>query len=91
MPNVISIENMRPHLQGQGRCAACKYEWRAVTPVGVVTGLECPNCGRCLGHLIGSCSPPEGDDIYTCNCGSEAFYIDRRGVVCWVCGERHIF
>lgn len=40
-----------PHLSGKARCLACKHEWVAVAPVGVVW-MECPACTLERGRYV---------------------------------------
>jgi hypothetical protein len=78
-------EAREPHLSGSACCIACAHSWVAVAPVGT-TWLECPSCGTHKGLFTGACCPPDGGEIWTCNCGSEVFYITPRAVHCYNCG-----
>jgi len=90
MSNVIDFDMARKggdtterFLNGTARCARCKHEWEAVTPVGEIDGLECPECHLFMGVLKGPVAP---DWVWQCNCGSDLFCLTRQGAVCQQCG-----
>lgn len=84
MGEVVSLDERRPHLAGPAKCLECKHEWTAVTPVGTAN-LECPSCNLPKGVLVGLVGPSDGV-VWTCNCGCDLFYIERKGVCCLRCG-----
>ena len=71
------------HLQGPAICTHCKHEWRVVTPEGITDGFDCPNCQLSLGILKSPVAPPA---FFTCNCGSDLYFLTREGAVCRRCG-----
>ncbi|MEH6483041.1 MULTISPECIES: hypothetical protein [Pseudomonas] len=89
--NVVEFGRKEPHASGEAICRNCKHEWAAVAPVGV-TQLECPECSTEQGAFKYPFGPAVGDDSYTCNCGSEDFFIMRKAgnvsgeVRCRQCG-----
>jgi len=86
--NKYKAENS-PHLSGSARCIGCKHEWIAVTPIGTINYLECPNCGAFKGALVYPCVR-ENIDQFECNCGSNWFSYHRDNVMmCINCGTRH--
>jgi len=72
MGKIVSFpdKNAEATMEGPARCARCNYEWHAVTPVGRSSGLECSSCGSFHGFMVFPCSPPEGELLYVCDCGS---------------------
>lgn len=85
MGDVVNILDRQPHLSGEAKCLACGDEWVAVAPVGTAT-LECTACGLHKGVFKRLCGPSDGV-VWICNCGCDAFYIDRMGVRCLVCAS----
>ena len=92
---VISLakarEEREPHWAGKCICLGCRHEWVGVGPVGVTTGLQCPECDLPKGvtkNLFGS---DEGDPTLVCNCGCEALTAYKNGahlyVRCMACGN----
>lgn len=93
--NVVSLAERRaadtPHLAGQARCLACRHDWIAVAPVGVVW-LECPSCGGHRGFFGGPCEPAEGEERWECGtCGCQVFYIGPTVTRCCGCGLAQSF
>ena len=75
------LEFKRPdaaHSAGEAICTQCKHEWVAVAPAGQ-RDLECPSCSSHRGVFKWPYGPSEGDEGYRCNCGSDDFFIMRRG------------
>ena len=85
MSNVTNILEHQPHMTGEAKCLACGHEWVAVAPIGTVA-FECPKCGLDKGQTKYPCQPPEGSDIWECNCGSQTFFIRPTGFMCTNCG-----
>lgn len=75
-----------PHLSGTARCLHCGHEHVSVSPVGVVTDLECPQCGFLKAVMVGLCAPEEGVMRWACNCGCQTFYITKQRILCVHCG-----
>lgn len=81
-----------PHASGVAICGNCKHEWVAVAPAGQ-RNLECPQCSTERGAFKFPYGPNDGCEGYQCNCGSEDFFIMRRGsqgngaVYCRGCGS----
>lgn len=81
---VAAREERQPHLSGKARCAACKHEWVAVAPHGVVQGFECPSCGAEKGFYV---YPVRRDEPHwTCDCGNDLFHATEQGMYCPNCG-----
>jgi hypothetical protein len=74
-----------PHLRGLARCLACDVCWEAVAPVGVLAGLECPDCSLAKGVFVGLCDP-EAAVRFVCDCGCDLFYILPHALQCLQCG-----
>lgn len=51
MPDVINLDDHRPHTARYIVCMECAHDWVAVAPVGVVA-LECPQCAKLNGEEI---------------------------------------
>lgn len=76
MSNVVSLaakrEEMTPHWSGEVRCLHCKNEWVGVGPVGLIDGLECPECELPKGVVKNLFGPSVGDAVLQCSdCGAE--------------------
>lgn len=73
-------------------CVGCRHRWVAVSPIGT-RWLECPGCGAMKGVYYKPFGATEGDNVYTCDCGSEAMTAYRsRGLFyfrCMSCGIDH--
>ncbi len=77
MSDVVTLDDMRPHMQGPVVCTRCQHSWTAVRPRG--TGyLECPKCGAIAGGsltlMLGYAEYVLGDDC----CGQ----VDSAGTCC---------
>lgn len=86
---VINLSELReekmPHTSGVAVCLNCKHEWVAVAPhVGEVLWLECPSCGLIRGRF--KYHHERSGEHWTCNCGSELFYIKAGVPYCPNCG-----
>jgi hypothetical protein len=95
--NIIDFAAARaerePHWAGKAVCLGCRHEWVGVGPVGMVTDLTCPKCDLPKGVTKHLFAKNEGDEVFRCNCGSEAMiHIMRDGalmVMCMGCGTDH--
>lgn len=74
-------------LVGPAKCLHCGHEFVAVSEPGVFY-FTCPACGLDKAVRAGLCQPPEGAEIWTCECGSEALYAAPEALRCLVCGAR---
>jgi DNA-directed RNA polymerase subunit RPC12/RpoP len=85
---VIDILEYQAHNTGTARCMNCGHEWVAVAPIGVIGGLECPECKLKKGVFVYEVEP---EVIWVCNCGCYLFTLS--GVsgqwLCWKCGKPH--
>ena len=86
----INDHRTKPHLSGEAFCARCTHTWHAVAPVGVEEPFECPSCGCESGRYKFEAEPPDGK-IWTCNCGSQLFYVQESNVFCPFCGTTQEF
>ena len=77
------------HICGDAKCLNCKNEWVATAPVGTHE-LECPGCETFLGVFIWP-TAPASEEVWTCNCGCQLFYIVEDGNQCYKCGDLHTF
>lgn len=77
-----------PHLNGSARCMGCQHRWVAASPVGVVSGLECPECGSMKGCLLHEVID---GDLYVCGCGNDLMRINPQGAYCANCGVTATF
>lgn len=77
-------EEEDPHWSGRARCLACGHVWVACAPVGVIDGLECPQCHAEKGIAKALVFPPTR---WECGCGNDLFAIDREGAICVNCGR----
>jgi hypothetical protein len=41
---ILPFPSPDPHIQGPAACVACRHQWQAVCPLGVIVDLECPRC-----------------------------------------------
>lgn len=82
-PAAIADNDDGPHLAGLAICSACRHEWSAVAPVGVVH-LECPSCKRPWGTFKNAIEPEEA---WVCNCGEHLFFVTQSGLLCRKCGS----
>lgn len=87
--NVVAFPaKAEPSLDGLVKCIGCKYQWRAVTPVGVFEDLECPQCGAFKGVRTSTLTT-ENDTVWRCNCGNDYFLLTASGApMCANCGVR---
>lgn len=79
-------QDREPHIEaveGKARCLACRHEWIAVAPVGVVW-MECPSCSLERGRYIAQIERP--GEHWHCNCGNELFFATNDGFYCPNCG-----
>ena len=77
-------QEREPHVSGKARCLACKHEWVAVAPVGVIW-MECPACTLERGRFV---AQVERDGLHWhCNCGNDLFHATPDGFYCPNCGE----
>ena len=81
---VRHTEESLPHLTFEARCLGCGHRWQAVSPEGVIDGLECPVCHVYKGILQGLFIPDEAR--FVCHCGCDAYYILADGCQCLQCG-----
>lgn len=86
MSNVIQLHNREgsPHMQGPARCVACGHKWEAVAPVGTKQ-LQCPKCHTLKGLFMNPVAPSE-NQIWTCACGCQLFFIGPKYMHCYQCG-----
>jgi phage FluMu protein Com len=76
-----------PYLTGEARCLHCGHIYVAVSPVGTVEELECPQCGLFKSIYQGLTEPPKGVR-WVCACGGDLFYIvPADGCQCLKCGR----
>jgi len=75
-----------PHLVGKAKCLSCGKKWMAVSPVGVVEGLECPKCHLPKGVMVNLCGAEEGSLVWTCHCGCDVFFLTPLFARCLGCG-----
>jgi hypothetical protein len=86
MGDVIAFRGKsEPHLRGPARCMRCDHRWEAVSPEGVISSFECPECGLFTGVFEGVTEPEHGTR-WVCNCGSDLFYILPDYCQCLMCG-----
>lgn len=93
---VVSLCEIRearlPHWRGKAICLGCRHVWEAAAPIGVVDGLECPDCSLPKGVVKNLWAAPEGSAELQCtDCGSHVLtcYIRKDGlkvVRCIGCG-----
>lgn len=76
MSNVVRLFSC-PHSSGEAICTNCKHEWVAVAPAGDVQ-LDCPSCSTACGLFKHPFGPSVGDLSYSCNCGSDLFFIMKK-------------
>jgi hypothetical protein len=88
MGEIIDIDDYRPHWVGIAVCRDCKHEWEAIAPAGIVSGLECPNCGAMKG---GSKYEFGAETEWKCNCGCYDFFITGGNTHCRKCGVAQVF
>lgn len=86
MGDVVDLAEHRPHSSGEATCLACKHEWVAVAPSGVVW-MECPACGLMRGrYKFHHCHVDKKH--WTCNCGNDLFSLTPDFIYCPNCGAR---
>jgi len=72
------------------KCMSCgyKYDKRVIFEefMTKIDGEECPHCSMEMALPNAFYLPKVGDEIYTCSCGSEIFYVRNNGLVCLICG-----
>jgi hypothetical protein len=91
---VIALDEKRnsgPYLSAWAECGHCGHGWAAVSPIGVIRGLECPSCGIPAGHISVEIEPDEGISLYTCQCGSQTYFARPDGIMCRSCGIVHAY
>lgn len=71
--------------EGEAFCNQCGHTWTAVAPTGTVQ-LECPSCHTMKGLFKFPFCVVEGQQVYTCNCGNQHFYLTPEGHLCANCG-----
>ena len=94
--NVVNLADHRddPHMAGGAKCLACKHEWVAVAPAGVVD-MECPECGCMRGVFVNSWGAPHDAIVFKCQCDSSAFeFVAHKNakdyyLACIGCGKWH--
>lgn len=87
MANVVKFptpEERQAHLSGECKCMNCQHEWAGCMPVGVVDGLECPECGSFKGVSKYQCI--RAGAHWQCGCGNEFFCLTPAGLYCPNCG-----
>lgn len=73
------------HITGETLCMSCGQRETTIAPVGVVW-LECSACGA---HRSTWVYPACNDeDLWTCSCDNQLFYITPTKVVCPNCGTQ---
>lgn len=92
MSDVVELASRRkePHLSGKARCAACRYEWVQVAPVGV-DWMECPQCHLMKGRYLHPAIPEANEEIWQCACGCDVFMVTRKVIFCINCGTEQAF
>ena len=85
MNNVIPFKK-ESTIEGSAFCLQCAHTWTAIAPSGTVR-LECPECHTEKGLFKFDCVPPEGTQIWVCNCGNDLFFITPVGHLCPNCGN----
>jgi len=81
---IISLDDLKPHMSGEARCLLCGHKWVSVSPTGTIW-LECSECHTMKGTYI---YPAIRDGAHwTCNCGNDLFYATPDGFYCPNCGE----
>jgi len=84
-------EEIDPHMSGFAVCIACRHEWMAVVPVGVID-LQCPSCNLPRGQMMNPAEVDAGFIIACTFCNSTHHQIltDEIGMpigfVCVGCG-----
>lgn len=71
--------------QGLAFCLHCKHEWQAVAPAGTLN-LECPECHTMKGKWKFEFYPRDDQDVRSCLCGNQMFYLTPEGHLCANCG-----
>jgi DNA-directed RNA polymerase subunit RPC12/RpoP len=93
MADIVELDEHRPYLSGFVKCLHCGHIWedRAIIRNDKTFPVkECPKCGLCQGHFLYSVAPNEGDNVFTCGCGCDSFFIIKnRGYRCMRCGFLH--
>lgn len=82
--NVLQFEKKEKWASGKAICMSCKHEEITVAPVGIID-MECSSCGSMKSRWKYEFRPDE--DISTCNCGNQMFYMTRSGHFCPNCGQ----
>lgn len=84
MADVLNLDERRPHISGEAKCANCGHKWVAVALVGT-SSLECPSCKTMQGMWI---HPTLADKpLWQCSCGNEFFVIHTDRIMCSRCGK----
>jgi len=93
--NVTNLAEVReariPHMNGTARCLHCGHEHKARVPEGVVTDLDCPECGLPKAVMVGLCAPADGVPRWACTCGCQLFHLLESGIQCLHCGKASAF
>ena len=87
MGEVVQLKKPIPvqHGEGEAFCNQCGHNWTAVAPTGTVQ-LECPSCHTLKGLFKFPFCVAEGQQVRTCNCGNQLFYLTPEGHLCANCG-----
>ena len=88
MSNVVAFPKKPPQertYSGPAFCLACKHEWEAEAPEGVVS-LECPSCGTMKGLYRYEHAPHKDTALWTCKCDNQLFLVTPQGIFCPNCG-----
>ena len=75
---------------GPAICLRCRHKWEALSEA-TMRSLECPECGLSTGVPRGVIVPSQDEEMWTCNCSNDTFWVLRDGIMCLVCGERMDF
>lgn len=86
--DVIALRDYRPYAKGEAICLDCKHTWHHEDDIGAQS-FDCPSCGSGRGVWHYPFSANVGEQIFSCNCGSEYFFITTTAVKCAKCGVTH--
>lgn len=70
---------------GEAFCFSCDHIWAGVAPSGT-TEMECPSCKRVTGRWKFQFYPNVGQQVRSCDCGNQLFYLTPDGHLCASCG-----
>lgn len=84
MSNVIEFGRKEKWASGVTICMSCRHEEVTVAPLGVID-MECSACGSMKSRWKGEFRPD--DDVSTCKCGNQMFYMTPQGHFCPNCGD----